>query len=174
MKLPLLSVWSSRSWLLIPKSCVSPLFIFFYPFPLLFCSCFLQTVLPLIVFLLLWKPHICHHNAEYTKYLCFFPSKTQLSVTHTQVSLLKILCFLSPAVKQWNIILAFILQKEVSIIIEPVLILSRVAVLLLPRVIYFKLVQANHSTRLTSSKIPKKPQANKHKKTPQASPLKQK
>lgn len=70
--------------------------------------------------------------------------------------------------------LAFILKKEVSIIIEALLVLSSVVLLLLPRVISFKLVQANHSTRVTSSKIPKNPQANKHTKPPQASPLKQK
>lgn len=75
------------------------------------------------------------------------------TVTLTQVSLLKILCFLPPAVKQWNIILAFSLIKEVSILIEPLLITSRTVLLFLLGVFSFKLLQTNHSTRVTSSKI---------------------
>lgn len=132
----------------------SPLLLFFTLSAFLLLSVsYKLTYYFFIVFLLLSKPHACHNNAEYTKYLCFFPSKTQPSVMLTQVPLLKILCFCSPAVNQWNLILAFILKKEVSFIIQPLLILSRAVLLLLPGAFSFKLVQANHSTRVTSSKI---------------------
>lgn len=85
---------------------------FLSPFLLL---CFLQTYYFFIVFLLLSKPHTCHHNAEYTNiFVSSLPKHNSLS------RLLRYLflkfCFLSPAVKWCNIILAFILKKKVSII----------------------------------------------------------
>lgn len=153
---PLLSASSSRSWFLLSTSSTSPLLIrFFYSSFLLFCSILLHTnwLTTCLLFFCFYQ-NLAHATTMLnTQRLHFFPSKVQFPIMLTLVFLLKILCFPSPAVNQCITILVSILKKELSIIM---IILARLFLHLSPWVPFSKLVQANDSRTVTSSKTGKK------------------